>query len=78
MFLLFSCIGYSFGGFAKTNDDLKDFIHHFPVSLDSAYSAKVVYAMFDLLKKQSAIFSERSGKTNANIVIIHTGVRKHK
>jgi 1-aminocyclopropane-1-carboxylate deaminase len=61
---------YHFGGFAKYNQELLDFMndfyakHHIP--LDLVYTAKMMYGVFDLLQKD--YFPEGS-----NICCIHTG-----
>lgn len=61
---------YHFGGFAKYNQELIDFMndfyakHHIP--LDFVYTAKMMYGIFDLLQKD--YFAEGS-----NICCIHTG-----
>jgi 1-aminocyclopropane-1-carboxylate deaminase len=61
---------YHFGGFAKHNQALIDFMngfyakHHIP--LDFVYTAKMMYGVFDLLQKD--YFPEGS-----NICCIHTG-----
>lgn len=61
---------YHFGGYAKTNPDLINFIiefeenHHIP--LEQVYTGKMMYGIFDLIRKG---FFE-NGKT---IVALHTG-----
>jgi 1-aminocyclopropane-1-carboxylate deaminase len=61
---------YHFGGFAKYNQELIDFMndfyakHHIP--LDVVYTAKMMYGVFDLLQKD--YFPKGS-----NICCIHTG-----
>ena len=61
---------YHFGGFAKYNQELIDFMndfyakHHIP--LDLVYTAKMMYGIFDLLQKD--YFPQGS-----NICCIHTG-----
>lgn len=60
---------YNFGGYAKYNDELINFIHffekEFSIEIESVYSAKMFFAFFDLVKK---------GKfKNSNFVLVHTG-----
>lgn len=61
---------YHFGGYAKTNTELITFANNFfaehKINLDPIYTAKSMYALFDLLIKQKL----PKGK---NIVAIHTG-----
>lgn len=61
---------YHFGGYAKTNSELLEFIDRFKkqnnVSLDSSYTGKMMYGVYDLIKKK---FFEK----NATVVAIHTG-----
>lgn len=61
---------YHFGGFAKHNDDLINFINSykskFGILLDPIYTGKLVYALDDLIKKKYF-------KENSNIIWIHGG-----
>ena len=61
---------YHFGGYAKFKMELIDFINQFKieqgVSLDPIYTGKMLYGIFDLIKKD--FFKEGS-----KIVAIHTG-----
>ena len=61
---------YHFGGYAKINEDLITFINWFKstynIPLDPVYTGKMLYGVFDLLKKD--FFNP-----NANILVIHTG-----
>ncbi|MFT3681296.1 MAG: pyridoxal-phosphate dependent enzyme [Ferruginibacter sp.] len=62
--------GYHFGGYAKYNNDLIDFMnklylgHGLPT--DFVYTAKMMYAVFDLIKKDYF-------PPGSKIVCIHTG-----
>jgi len=61
---------YHFGGFAKYNDKLIDFINKYKskygISLDPVYTGKLVYAVEDLIEKQYF-------KNNSTIVWVHGG-----
>ena len=62
-------IDYHFGGYAKVNAELIEFINKFKeensIPLDPIYTGKMVYGIFDMLKK---------GKfNNKKVLIIHTG-----
>ncbi len=61
---------YHFGGYAKTSPELIEFIETFwkrhQILLDPVYTAKVAYALYDLIRKNQ--FPE-----NSQIVMIHTG-----
>jgi 1-aminocyclopropane-1-carboxylate deaminase len=61
---------YHFGGFAKINDCLTTFIQQFKseqqIELDRIYTAKMMFGIFDLVKKNN--FRE-----NTKILAIHTG-----
>eukprot|EP01133_Synstelium_polycarpum_P013967 gene13967-16468_t len=61
---------YHFGGYAKTPPELLHFMRNFTteqgILLDPVYTAKLFYAMYDLIKKGH--FSE-----NSRIVALHTG-----
>ncbi len=61
---------YHFGGFAKYNNNLIDFIHRFTelhnIRLDPLYTGKVLYGIYDLAQK--AYFQKDS-----KICVIHTG-----
>ncbi|MGJ5641981.1 1-aminocyclopropane-1-carboxylate deaminase/D-cysteine desulfhydrase [Formosa sp. S-31] len=61
---------YHFGGYAKVNTDLIQFINHFKaqygIPLDPVYTGKVMFGVMDLI--HSGYFPEGS-----NILMIHTG-----
>ncbi len=61
---------YHFGGYAKFNPDLIDFINQFKddfnISLDPIYTGKMMYGIFDLIDK--GFFPE-----NSTITAIHSG-----
>ncbi|GGZ91534.1 1-aminocyclopropane-1-carboxylate deaminase/D-cysteine desulfhydrase [Algibacter mikhailovii] len=61
---------YHFGGYAKINDELVAFINefkvHYNIPLDPIYTGKMMFGIFDLLKKD--YFSKGS-----KILAIHTG-----
>ncbi len=61
---------YHFGGYAKTTPQLIDFMNDFydqyKIPLDPIYTGKMVFGVFDLIKKN--YFSK-----NAKILLIHTG-----
>ena len=61
---------YHFGGYAKKNNELLDFMNNFfsatSVPLDFVYTAKMMYGVFDLLRKGE--FPEGS-----TVVAVHTG-----
>lgn len=61
---------YHFGGFAKSNDELIDFINNFKrnfgLTLDPVYTAKMTYGICDLIQKN---YFEKGTK----ILMIHTG-----
>ena len=61
---------YHFGGYAKVNKDLIDFMNSFKnkygILLDPVYTAKMMFGIFDLLEKGR--FME-----NTRILAIHTG-----
>jgi len=61
---------YSMGGFAKSNKILEDFIVDFyqqnKIMLEPVYTGKMMYGVFDKVKKQQI-------KPHTNIVCIHTG-----
>ncbi|HPW98490.1 MAG TPA: pyridoxal-phosphate dependent enzyme [Flavobacterium sp.] len=61
---------YHFGGYAKTTNELIDFMNEFytqyQIPLDPIYTGKMVFGVFDLIKKN--YFPE-----NAKIRILHTG-----
>ena len=64
------CTDYSFGGYAKVNQELIQFINQFKndfgIPLDPVYTAKMMFGIDDLVKKG---FFSRSTK----ILAIHTG-----
>jgi 1-aminocyclopropane-1-carboxylate deaminase len=61
---------YHFGGYAKMTSELMDFINFFEkkydILLDPIYTGKMMFGIFDLLKK--GFFKE-----NSNVLVIHTG-----
>lgn len=61
---------YHFGGYAKVNSDLIQFINHFQkkynIPLDPIYTGKMFYGIFDMIKSKS--FSK-----NTRILAVHTG-----
>lgn len=63
-------LDYHFGGYGKINEDLISFINQFKkennVPLDPIYTSKMMYGIFDLVKK--GYF-----KSHSKILAIHTG-----
>ncbi len=63
-------MGYHFGGYAKFNKDLLDFIINFKktynIQLEPVYTGKMLFGIFDLIEKD--FFEE-----GTTIVAIHTG-----
>ena len=61
---------YHFGGYAKLNDELKQFMKQFfkkyLISLDPVYTSKTFFGVIDLISK--GYF-----KPDSKILIIHTG-----
>ena len=61
---------YHFGGYAKVTAELIAFInffkHNFKIPLDPVYTGKMLYGIWELIKKD--YFREGS-----SIVVIHTG-----
>ncbi len=61
---------YHFGGYAKKNDQLITFMNRFyqkhSIPLDFVYTAKMMFGVYDLLKKGYFL-------SHSNIVCIHTG-----
>jgi 1-aminocyclopropane-1-carboxylate deaminase len=61
---------YHFGGYAKVNEELIDFINsfyrNFKIPLDPIYTSKMVFGVIDLISKN--YFPE-----NSKILMIHTG-----
>ncbi len=61
---------YHFGGYAKRNDQLINFIndcwHKYKLPLDFVYTAKMLFAVIDLIK------NDRFNK-GSNIICLHTG-----
>lgn len=61
---------YHFGGYAKSNSILENFINDFQeccgIPLDPVYSAKMFFGIFDLVRKKKF-------KKNSRIMAIHTG-----
>tara|TARA_B100000674_G_scaffold469546_1_gene456447 strand:+ start:1404 stop:2474 length:1071 start_codon:yes stop_codon:yes gene_type:complete len=64
------CMDYHFGGYAKVNKNLIDFMNTFKkthgIPLDPVYTGKLFYGVFDLIAKD--YFRE-----GATILLIHTG-----
>ena len=62
--------GYHFGGYAKTQKELlvfaRKFIRETGIPLDYVYTAKMIYAVDDMLKKNWF-------KTGSKIMLLHTG-----
>lgn len=62
--------GYHFGGYAKYNEELIDFINKFKeetgIQLEQVYTGKAMFALYDMIKRNKF-------KENTNIVFIHTG-----
>jgi len=63
-------LNYHFGGFAKKNADLLDFIEQFEVQhaipLEPIYTAKMLYGIFDLIQKGHFSAGQK-------IIAVHTG-----
>jgi 1-aminocyclopropane-1-carboxylate deaminase len=63
-------IDYHFGGYAKVNSELINFINNFRlrygIALDPVYTGKMMYGIFDLIGKK--YFPE-----NTRILAVHTG-----
>ncbi|MBL7883465.1 MAG: 1-aminocyclopropane-1-carboxylate deaminase/D-cysteine desulfhydrase [Bacteroidia bacterium] len=61
---------YHFGGYAKCNDKLKqftvDFKKQYNIPLDYVYTAKMIYGIFELIKKDFF-------RPETTIIAIHTG-----
>lgn len=61
---------YHFGGYAKVNDELKNFVKEFfnqtQIQLDYIYNGKMMFGLFDLIKKDRF-------PSNSKILAIHTG-----
>jgi len=61
---------YCFGGYAKIDSELVRFINEFKqntgIALDPVYTGKMLYGIFDLMKKNKF-------KKNSRILAIHTG-----
>jgi 1-aminocyclopropane-1-carboxylate deaminase len=61
---------YHFGGFAKTNAELMAFIADFEfktgIPLEPVYTGKMMYALYDLIAKQTF-------KPDQRIIAVHTG-----
>jgi len=63
-------LDYHFGGFAKTNNELKLFMQHFlsqhAIELEPVYTAKMFYALYDLIQQDQF-------KPGQRLIAIHTG-----
>lgn len=61
---------YHFGGYAKYNEELinfmNDFYHEYKVPSDFVYTGKMLYAVFDMIKKDHFLKGRK-------IVCLHTG-----
>ena len=61
---------YHFGGYAKVNDELFNFIldfqQRYKIALDAVYTGKMMYGVFDLLGKYAF-------PVGSKILLIHTG-----
>lgn len=61
---------YNFGGYAKINRELVDFMNtfkrDFSIQLDPVYTAKMFYGIFDMIKTNQI-------SSNSTILAIHTG-----
>ena len=61
---------YHFGGYAKANNELIDFINNFKaqtgIALDPVYTGKMMFGLIDLLRKNPSIKAQE-------ILAIHTG-----
>ncbi|WP_417886457.1 1-aminocyclopropane-1-carboxylate deaminase/D-cysteine desulfhydrase [Zunongwangia sp.] len=61
---------YHFGGYAKINEELVSFINYFKsefgIQLDPVYTGKMMFGLFDLIKKNKI-------PENSRILAIHTG-----
>lgn len=61
---------YHFNGFGKVNDELIEFMNYFfdetGILLDPVYTGKLLYGIFDLIKKKYF-------KPGSHIIAIHTG-----
>ena len=67
----YTCLSdYHFGGYAKFDDTLIQFINHFRskygIPLDPIYTGKMMFATFDLIEKGHF-------KSGAKVLAIHTG-----
>lgn len=62
-------IDYHFGGYAKVNDELVEFLNEFykqnQIPLDPIYTGKMAFGIFDLIRRKKI--------TNKKILLIHTG-----
>ena len=69
--------GYSFGGYAKVDDLLKDFAlemyskHKLP--LDLVYTAKALYGLNKMLEKGACLPSGQEIKNGSKILFYHSG-----
>ncbi|HTF81253.1 MAG TPA: pyridoxal-phosphate dependent enzyme, partial [Cytophagales bacterium] len=57
---------YVFGGYAKHNEPLSKFMQEFPLPLDTVYTSKLFYGVYDLLEKD--YFA-----SNSSLLIYHSG-----
>ena len=61
---------YHFCGFARYSDTLLDFMNDFyqqhNIRLDFVYTAKMIYAIFDMIRKGAI-------PANCHIIAVHTG-----
>jgi 1-aminocyclopropane-1-carboxylate deaminase len=63
-------LDYHFGGFASVNEELMRFIKNFEekhtIPLEPVYTGKMLYGLYDLIKKQQI-------KSGQRIIAVHTG-----
>jgi len=63
-------LDYHFGGFAKSNEELMQFIENFSIQqgidLEQVYTGKMLYGLFDLIKQEQFDVGQK-------IIAIHTG-----
>lgn len=61
---------YHFGGYAKVNEELINFLNNFKrkyqIALDPIYTGKMIFGIFDLIEKSSI-------PENSRILAVHTG-----
>jgi 1-aminocyclopropane-1-carboxylate deaminase len=61
---------FHFGGYAKTTEDLKQFVNEFnefnPFKIEPIYTGKVIFALSQWLKSEELI-------KNKKVLFVHTG-----